>query len=66
MSSPELGTLQRRLADARREVSNLIVIAMHPDLTPEKREIVRKLERSARAEVRLRLKALEYAKTQPR
>lgn len=60
---PDLKTLQTKLADARQEVRNLTVIAMHPDLTPEKREIVRQLERSARAEVKCRIKALEYAKT---
>ncbi|HEY5379906.1 MAG TPA: hypothetical protein VIJ78_10275 [Pseudolabrys sp.] len=60
---PDLKTLQTKLADARQKVRNLVVIGMRPDLTPEKRELVHNLERSARAEVKLRIKALEYAKT---
>jgi hypothetical protein len=36
---------------------------MSPHLTAEKAAVVRNLERSARAEVKLRIKALEYAKT---
>jgi hypothetical protein len=59
----DLKVLQTKLDDARREVRNLIVIGMSPDLTAEKAAVVRQLERSARAEVKLRLKALEYAKT---
>lgn len=60
----DLKVLQTKLDDARQEVRNLTVIAMHPDLTPEKRELVRQLERSARAEVKARQMALEHAKTQ--
>jgi hypothetical protein len=60
---PDLKTLQQDLADTRQEVRNLQVIAMRPDLPAEKLELVRNMERSARAEVKLRLKAIEYAKT---
>jgi hypothetical protein len=60
---PDLKTLQTKLADARQEVRNLTVLGMSPHLTAEKAAVVRNLERSARAEVKLRIKALEYAKT---
>ena len=59
---PTLPELQTKLADARREVGNLVVIGMRPDLTAGQLEIVRNLERSARAEVTLRKKALDYFK----
>jgi hypothetical protein len=52
--------LQRTLADTRREVRNLTVMGMRPDLSVEKRELIRNAERSARAEVKLRIKALQY------
>jgi len=55
-----LQTLRRKLADTRREVRNLIVMGMRPQLTPEKAEMIRNLERSARAEVKLRQKHLAY------
>jgi hypothetical protein len=58
---PDLHTLRQKLKDARQEVRNLTVMAMRPNLTPEKAERVRILERSARAEVKLRLTALRYA-----
>ena len=57
----DLQTLRQKLKDARQEVRNLTVMAMRPDLTPEKAELVRNLERSARAVAKLRLKALRYA-----
>ena len=57
----DLQTLRLKLRDARQEVRNLTVMAMRPDLTPEKAELVRNLERSARAVAKLRLKALRYA-----
>lgn len=58
MSSIE--ELRRKLKDAEQEVRNLTVMGMRPDLTPEKRDIIKQLERSARAEVRLRVKALNW------
>ena len=57
----DLQTLRQELKDARQEVRNLIVMAMRPDISPAKAELIRNLERSARAEVKLRLKALRYA-----
>jgi hypothetical protein len=52
--------LQRELANTRQHVRNLIVMGMRPWLTAEKREFVCQLERSARAEVKLRIKALRH------
>jgi hypothetical protein len=62
MAMLDLNILQRKLADARQEVRNLTVLAMYPDLTAEEAEAVRKLERFARAEVKLRIEALKRAK----
>ena len=52
--------LLRELADTRREVRNLIVIGLRPDLPEDRRELIRNAERSARAQVKLLLKALAY------
>jgi hypothetical protein len=57
-------TLRQELKDARQEVRNLTVMAMRPGMSPAKAELIRNLERSARAEVKLRLKALRYAESQ--
>lgn len=57
-----LEQLQRALDDTLQEVRNLIVMGMAPGLSPDKAAFIQNLERSARAEVRLRVKALEYAK----
>jgi hypothetical protein len=56
----DLQTLRQKLKDVRQEVRNLTVMAMRPDLTPAKAELVLKGLRSARAEVKLRVKALNY------
>jgi hypothetical protein len=58
--------LLRELANTRRIVRNLTVMGMRPDLTVKEREIVPLLERSARAEVKLRIKALRYCREQLR
>jgi hypothetical protein len=58
--------LLRELADTRREVRNLVVIGLRPDLPTDQRELIRNLERSARAQVRLLLKALAYHREQQR
>jgi hypothetical protein len=60
MPPPTLEELQTKLADARQEVRNLTVMQMLPGLSPNKKEIMRQLERSARAEVKLRVMALEH------
>lgn len=57
----DLQKLQQDLKDTRQEVRNLTVMAMHPDLLPKEVELVRNLERSARAEVKLRQKHLAWA-----
>jgi hypothetical protein len=59
---PDLPTLEKKLKAARQEVRNLQVLSMDPSLPPHKAELVRNRERSARAEVKLRVKALEHAK----
>lgn len=61
---PDLKILQTKLADARQEVRNLTVMQMKPGYSAEKLELLRNLERSARAEVKLRVKALEWAQSQ--
>lgn len=57
---PNIDQLRQKLSDAKREVRNLTVMGLRPDLTPRKRGIIKQLERSARAEVRLRVKALNW------
>jgi hypothetical protein len=57
-----LAEIERELKNARQEVRNLQVLQMRPGLSAEKLETLRNLARSARAEVKLRLKALEYAR----
>jgi hypothetical protein len=58
--SPSAKQQEKDLASTRQEVRNLTVMALRPDLSPEKRELIRNLERSARAEVKLWVKALVY------
>jgi hypothetical protein len=52
--------LRLKLEAAKQEVRNLSVMGMRPDLSEKKREVVKHLERSARAEVTLRQKALDH------
>ena len=61
---PDSKDCEQAYQDARQEVRNLTVMAMRPDLLPDKRELIKALERSARAEVRLRLKHLRWLKSQ--
>jgi hypothetical protein len=56
----------KMLADARREVRNLTVMGMRPDISADEREIIRQLERSARAQVKLGLRALNRGKPEDR
>ena len=60
---PKLAELQTRLDSVRREVRNLTVMGMDPKQTTEQAALIKKLERSARAEQRLRKMALDYAKS---
>ena len=60
---PDLKTLQTELDDARQEARNLTVTGLNPKFAAEA-VLIRELERSARAEVKLRVMALEHAKSQ--
>jgi hypothetical protein len=60
--TPTLAELRTDLDSVRREVQNLTVMGMDPSQTPEQTSLIKELERSARAEMRLRTMALEYAK----
>lgn len=55
-----LSEAEKKLAEAKSDVRHLTVMSLRPNLSPEKRELLRNLERSARAEVKLRLRALEH------
>ena len=55
---PTLAELQTKLDSVRREVRNLTVMGMDPNQTPEQAAIIKELEQSARAEMRLRTMAL--------
>ena len=59
---PTLAELQAKLDSVRREVRNLTVMGMDPGQPPDQAALIKQLERSARAEMRLRTMALEHAK----
>jgi hypothetical protein len=59
--TPTLAELQTKLESVRREVRNLTVMGMDPNQTAEQTALIKDLEQSARAELRLRMMALEYA-----
>ena len=61
--TPTLAELQTKLESVRREVRNLTIMGMDPNQTTEQAALVKELERSARAEQRLRKMALDYAKS---
>jgi hypothetical protein len=60
----DLEAQERELKNTRQEVRNLQVMQMRPAQSAEKLAHLADLERSARAEVKLRLKALAYARSQ--
>jgi hypothetical protein len=64
MTNPDLEEHERKLRGVRQEVRNLQVMQMRPGQSAEKLKHLSDLERSARAEVKLRVKALAYAKAQ--
>ena len=64
--TPILAELQTKLESVRREVRNLTIMGMDPNQTPKQIELIKDLERSARAEVRLRSMALVRAKSKLR
>jgi hypothetical protein len=55
---PDLKTMQQEMQNCRQEIRNLT--GTRPDLTREKKALLHELERSARAELKLRYKAIEY------
>jgi hypothetical protein len=61
--TPTLAELQTKLESVRREARNLTIMGMDPNQTAEQAALIRQLERSARAETRLRFMALEYSKS---
>ena len=61
--TPTLAELQTKLESVRREVRNLTVMGMYPHQTTEQAALIKELERSARAEQRLRKIAVDYAKS---
>ena len=63
---PTLAELQAKLDSVRREVRNLTVMGMDPSQPPDQAALIKELERSARAEMRLRTMALEHARTATR
>jgi hypothetical protein len=60
---PTLAELQTKLESVRREVRNLTIMGMDPNQTAEQAALIKQLERSARAEQRLRKIAVDYAKS---
>ena len=54
---------QTELAVTRRRVADLVVMQMRPNQTPERLELLHNLERSARAELKLRRRAVEYERS---
>jgi hypothetical protein len=60
---PDMETLERKLAGARQELHNLQVMQLRPNQSPEKLDLLDKFERSCRAEIKLRLRAIEYQRS---
>lgn len=58
--------LEEELSELRQEVRSLVVLGMRPDLLPDESAFVRRLERSARADVNVLLKALQHIREQPK
>ena len=56
---PAIKELERNIECCRRAIRNLVVMGMNPSQTPDQLELIRNLERSARAELRLRVTALQ-------
>jgi hypothetical protein len=57
---PDMEMMQRKLNTARQELHNLQVMQMRPGQCAKKLELLYNLERSCRAEIKLRLRAIEY------
>jgi hypothetical protein len=61
---PDIETQERLLKGVRQEVRNLQVVQMRPGQSATQLAHLADLERSARAEVKRRIKALAYARGQ--
>jgi hypothetical protein len=61
----EIAEQEKALQEARREVAHLMVKGLDHTLLPRKRDAYRRLERSARAEVALAVKALQHLRSRP-
>ena len=59
---PTIDELQAKLDSVRQEVRNLTVMSIQPHQPLDQLALIKNLERSARAELRLRVMALEHAK----
>ncbi len=59
-----LSEAERKLAEARQRVADLVVMGLRPGQSVENLQLLAQLERSARAEVKLRRKALAYQQEQ--
>jgi hypothetical protein len=58
--------LRQKLEDARRKVRRFTIGGMRPNLSAGARELAVNMERSARAELKLRFKALQWCREQRR
>jgi hypothetical protein len=58
-----LQDLEREIAICRREIRNLVILGLDPSQRPDQAALIKDLERSARAELRLRVMALDYARS---
>ena len=58
---PDVVVYEERLASCTREIANLSRMALDPNQPPDQLDLIRNLERSARAELRLREMVLALA-----
>lgn len=61
--TPDMDTLQRALKAARQELHNLQIMQMRPGQNAKKLDLLHRFERSCRAEIKLRLRAIEYQRS---
>ena len=64
MNSADQQEQAEKLAETRQRISNLIVMGLRPDQDPERLALLSQLERSARAEAKLRNKGLAWLQAQ--
>ncbi len=62
MNSPED---EAKIAETRQRVANLVVMSMRPNQSPQQLGLLNDLQRSARAELRLRRKGAQAQPEQP-